>query len=176
MDIKKVSQYGSTEEGAVHREGHKFDKDKSFDYDQITDEIFLGSNMCCQMGYKDELLFKDIKADISLEKERIDNPQGVDFFLWIPIEDKHAPTDNQLELGVANLDYFARSKVKVYIHCKHGHGRAPTIVAGYFISQGHTVQQAIDIISAKRPEIHLENVQIEALQRYQERKPFHTFL
>jgi len=176
MDIKKITQIPTQEEIAKHKEKHTFDEEKSFDYDQITDEIFLGTNMCCQMGYKDELLFKKINADISLEGERIDNPKGVEFFLWLPVEDTHAPTERQLGLGIANLDYFVRNKIKVYVHCKHGHGRAATLVAGYLISQGMTVQQAIDEITKHRPAIHPTEEQIAALQEYAKSSPRHEFL
>lgn len=175
-DIKRVQPIISEEEEVRHRESHKFDEGKSFDYDRITDRIFIGTNMCCLDGYKIELLTKGINADISLEKERLDNPVGVDFFLWLPVSDKHAPTDAQLELGIANLDYFVRNGINVFVHCKNGHGRAPTLVAGYFVSQGNTVQQAIDMVSEARPEVHLEDEQIAALERYRERAPFKAFL
>lgn len=175
-DVKRVEPIISPEDESRHRESHRFDKGKSFDYDQISDEIFLGTNMCCIDGYKTELLTQGINADISLELERIDNPEGVEYFLWLPVQDKHAPTDSQLELGVANLDYFVRNSIKVFVHCKNGHGRGPTLVAGYFISQGNTVQQAIDIVSRERPEVHLEDEQIDALERYLKRSPFKTFL
>lgn len=176
MEINKVSRIPTRQEKEHHTKEHGFDAEKSFDYDQITSEIFLGTNMCCQMGYEEELLFKDIRADISLEGERVDNPKGVDYFLWLPVEDKHAPTEHQLELGVANLNYFVAKGLKVYVHCKHGHGRAPTLVAGFLISKGAGVQEAIDEISKHRPSIHLEDEQIAALQRYAEKGPYHDFL
>lgn len=41
-----------------------------FEYNKITNHIYVGTNQCCQTHFKEELLTKDIKADISLEKER----------------------------------------------------------------------------------------------------------
>ena len=54
---------------------------------------------------------------------------------------------------------------KVYVHCKNGHGRAPTLVAAYLIREhGKSVDEALEIIKAGRPTIHIEDVQREALQ------------
>ncbi len=41
------------------------------EYNQITPMIYVGSNSCCQMHFKKELLEKGIRADISLEEKRI---------------------------------------------------------------------------------------------------------
>lgn len=148
----------------IHESQHHFSAEKSFDYDQITDEIFVGTNMCCIVGYARELVEKGVLADISLEKDRVDNPIGIDFFLWLPVEDHKAPTQRQLELGVLTIEFFVKNKIKLYVHCKNGHGRAPTMVAAYLIKQGKTPDQALEIIKSKRPAIHLEDIQIKALR------------
>jgi len=57
-------------------------------------------------------------------------------------------------------------KKKVYVHCQNGHGRAPTLVAAYLIRQGKTPMEAIEFIKSKRPTIHLEEVQISALETF----------
>ncbi len=51
------------------------------------------------------------------------------------------------------------------MHCKNGHGRAPTMLATYFVSQGLTVKQAVAKIRKKRPEIHIETSQLKALNK-----------
>jgi protein-tyrosine phosphatase len=55
-------------------------------------------------------------------------------------------------------------KRKVYVHCKNGHGRASTLMAGYLISKGSTVEDAINLIKEKRPTMHLQDSQKEALR------------
>ena len=45
-----------------------------FEYNQITKYIYLGTNQCCQTHFSKKLLKKGVKADISLEKERLDHP------------------------------------------------------------------------------------------------------
>ena len=136
------------------------------EYNQITDEIYIGTNMCCQVDFAKELLDKGIIADISLEGERVDNPSGVDYFLWLPVVDHTAPTDKQLRLGVQTLEFFVKEGIKLYAHCKHGHGRAPTLVIAYFIKQGMGVDEAIEFVKSKRPSMHLNEIQTEVLREY----------
>ena len=142
-----------------------------FDYSKIKDDIFIGTNMCCEFGFKRELLSKGVTADISLEAERLDAPQGVEFFLWLPTPNRQAPTPDALEQGVQAIKILRAQGKKIYIHCKNGHGRAPTLYAASLIRSGLTVEQAIDSIAEERPSIHLERVQIEALHRFAHTPP-----
>jgi hypothetical protein len=150
------------EASLMHQENPKFE------YSQITDNIYIGTNQCCQTHFEEELLDKGITADISLEGEMIDRPAGVDYFVWLPTVDHTPPTMKQLKIGVANLKEIIDLDIKVYVHCQRGHGRAPTLVAAYFISQGKEVEAAIEAIRAKRPSIHLEDSQIEILREYRQ--------
>lgn len=145
-----------------HITGHK-----GFDYNQITDEIFIGTNMCCQYGFSKELLEKGVRADISLEKNRTDAPNGVDYFLWLPTENHRPPSPKNLEIGVKFLDFLISNRVKTFIHCKNGHGRAPTLFAAYLINRGQSVEEAIKFIASKRPAIHLTEAQIQALKEFE---------
>ena len=58
------------------------------------------------------------------------------------------------------------NKIKVYIHCEHGHARAPTLVAAYFILEGKNVNEAIELIKNKRPIIHPNKSQIKSLENF----------
>ncbi len=140
-----------------------------FDYNQITDDVFIGTNMCCQVGFSKELLSKGVRADISLEENRTDAPNGVDYFLWLPTENDKPPSPKGLEIGVKFLDFLIINKIKTFIHCKNGHGRAPTLFAAYLISHGKSVEEAINFISSKRPAIHLRELQIQALNEFKTR-------
>lgn len=135
-------------------------------YDQITDHVFVGNNVCCQVHFDKDLLKKGIEVDISLEEERLDKPFGVKLFTWIPVKDHTAPMQDQLAYGVAAISKAVEMSKKVYVHCQNGHGRAPTLVAAYLISEGKTVDEAIDYIRERRPVIHPESEQIEALKTY----------
>ncbi len=137
-----------------------------FEYSQIDKYIFVGTNACCTTHFKKVLIRKGIRADISLEDKRIDQPWGVSYFLWLPTKNHAAPALAQLRIGASVLDTLIKNKIKTYVHCLHGHGRAPTLVAAYLIAQGMTVQKAIALIRKKRPIVHFEKVQIAALRKF----------
>ena|SRR5258708_5753992 len=144
---------------------------KSFDYDQIDEYVFIGTNMCCQYGFDKELLGKNVRADISLEETKVDAPTGVGYFLWLSTKDHEAPSPEQLALGVLTLDFLIKKKVRIFIHCTKGHGRAPTLYAAYLVSKGMKVDEALAQIKTKRPAIHLEGSQHEALVEFAKHYP-----
>ena len=144
----------------------KHPKHVPFEYSRINDNIYLGSNQCCQIHFKKSLLKKGIKADISLEKERIEYPLGVDYFLWLPVKDHTAPTQKQLELGSNAIKDIISKGMKVYVPCKRGHGRSPTLVIAHIISEGMSYTDAISFVRKKRA-IHLTKSQIHALKIFE---------
>ena len=140
-----------------------------FEYSKLTEYIYLGTNQCCQVHFKGSLLKKGVKADISLEKERLDAPFGVDYFLWLPVTDHKAPSQKQLLIGAKAIKDLVWSKTKVYVHCQRGHGRSPTLVAAYFILEGMKANEAIRKIRGKRKSVHLTKPQIAALKRFEKK-------
>lgn len=140
------------------------------DFNFITDGIYIGTNQCCQTHFDERLIKDGVTADISLEEERIDAPFGVEFYIWIPVKNYAAPTRDQLELGVSVLEQLVKMNKKVYVHCKNGHGRAPTLVAAYLIKKGKSPEEAEAFIKSKRPTIHLEEVQRQALRDFSHKK------
>lgn len=143
---------------------------KQLEYSYITDGIYIGTNQCCQTHFDENLKKEGIEANISLEEERVDAPFGVQFYVWIPIKNHTAPTSEQLSFGVATLEKLVGMKKKIYIHCQNGHGRAPTMVAAYLIKQGKGVDEAIEFVKTKRPSMHLEDVQRQALIKFSKNK------
>ncbi|MEX1997538.1 MAG: dual specificity protein phosphatase family protein [Candidatus Andersenbacteria bacterium] len=138
---------------------------KPLDYNYITDGIYVGTNFCCQV-HNTPLIQEGIEADISLESDRVDAPFGVQFYSWLPVEDHTAPTREQLQVGVNMLETLVRLDKKVYVHCKNGHGRAPTLVAAYLIKQGKTLEEAVEFLKSKRTSIHLQDVQHVMLRKF----------
>ncbi len=136
---------------------------KELEYNYITDGIYIGNNQCCQTHFDEKLKQENIEADVSLEEERVDTPFGVQFYIWIPIKNHTTPTQEQLDFGVSVLEKLVSMKKKIYVHCQNGHGRAPTLVAAYFIKQGKSPNEAIAFLKAKRPTMHLEETQTRAL-------------
>jgi len=144
---------------------------KELEYDHIVDGIYVGTNQCCQAHFDERLRREGITADISLEDERIDQPFGVEFYLWLPVKDKTAPSQEQLQLGTGVLEQLVSMGKKVYVHCMNGHSRAPTLVAAYLIARGVSVERALATISEKRPVTHLEDVQRAALEEFHATRP-----
>jgi len=138
-------------------------------YNQINEFIYAGNNMCCQTHFDKELLSKGIDADISLELERLDNPQGVKYFFWLPWLDDTAPAKELIAIALKVVDALIEQKIKVYVHCRNGHGRTSTFLASYFIyKDGLTVEQALQRVREKRPSMHLNEIQKEFLKSFKE--------
>jgi len=136
------------------------------EYNYIIDGIFIGTNQCCQTHFDEKLKKEGITADISLEEDRLDAPFGVDFYTWIPVVNHAAPHKDQLAFGVSVLEKLVAMQRKIYVHCKNGHGRAPTLVAAYLIQKGKNPKEAEEFIKSHRPSIHLEDVQRAALEDF----------
>lgn len=137
------------------------------DYSKITDYIYLGSNFCCQTRFIPELQQKGIVADISLEAERLDQPAGVKYFLWLPTKDQEPIDPKQLVIGAAFIKDLVNHKLKIYVHCKYGHGRSAMLVAAYFIAYGGlSLTEALAFLQKKRPEMHLNAKQLKALRHF----------
>lgn len=142
---------------------------KGLEYNYIDFGIYIGTNFCCQTHFDEKLLNKKIEVDISLEETRIDKPFGIKFYVWLPVKNDEAPSEDQLEFGIAVIEKSIEMKKKIYIHCQNGHGRAPTLVAAYLIKEGKKFEEAIDFIKTKRPTTHLHERQILALKKFQEK-------
>lgn len=136
------------------------------EFNHIAEGIYIGTNQCCQMHFDEVLGAEGITYDISLEKDQVDSPFGVVSYVWIPVEDHQAPIQEQFEFGVSVLNKIVVMGKKVYIHCKNGHGRAPTLVAAYLIKKGKTIDEAVAFIKSKRPSIHIEDIQKKALVEF----------
>ena len=147
-------------------DGKKLKGHVLFDYNRINEFIYVGTDSCCPGHFKEELLDNGITADLSMEIEQIDQPQGVDYFLWLPTVDHTAPTLKQLWTGVKAMEEWEKQKIKMYVHCKNGHGRSPTMVAAYFIYAGMSVEEAITAVAKERSEIHIEEVQRSRLLEF----------
>lgn len=144
--------------------GHSH-KNVKFNYDYILDGIYIGNNQCCHLGLDLMLQKEGIYADISLEESEIDQPNGVQTFLWIPTKDHCAPSTEQILLGVEMIDKLVKLNKKIYIHCKNGHGRAPTLLIAYLITKrSMNYQEALKLVKTARPAMHLHQTQIDFLQ------------
>ncbi|PIR05147.1 MAG: hypothetical protein COV57_00685 [Candidatus Liptonbacteria bacterium CG11_big_fil_rev_8_21_14_0_20_35_14] len=139
----------------------------SFEYNQIDESLFIGTNICCLVHFKQELLDKGITADISLEADKLDLPFGVESYLWLPTPNNQISKPNQLDLGVRHIEQLVNQNRKIYVHCQFGHGRGPSLIAAYYIYKGLSVDEAIAKIKSKRPSVHLKQNQYQGLKDFQ---------
>ena len=140
---------------------------KGLNYDEIADGIFIGTNQCCSMTLADVLKKEGIQADISLEGERLDQPFGVEMYIWIPVIDHEIPTFDQVTFGIASLEKLVAEKKKVYLHCKNGHGRSSTMMTIYLMKNRNiSYEEAMAIIKQGRPGAHMQEKQIAFVKKY----------
>jgi len=145
-----------------------------FDYSKIDEHIYLGSDFCrggrCILhGEQFKKLGVCVEINLSAEKKEIP-PDGIDIYSWIPVVDGHAPTIDQLLLGTAIINEAVMNNDIVYVHCKNGHGRSPTMVAAYYIRyKGFEISDAVRMIEDIRHEVHIEDSQLKALEEFKNR-------
>jgi len=146
----------------------------NFDYSKISDHIYVGSDFCTGRKCKEHRAeFKRLNVDseinLSAEKKEIP-PDNVSSYTWLPVVDGYAPTQQQLDVGTEIVNSAVGNGKNVYVHCRNGHGRSPTLVAAYLIKfQKMSVDDAIDLIEKKRPEAHIETSQEKALREFAKR-------
>ena len=139
-------------------------KIKHLEFSQIDKYILIGTTICCRAHFE-KLIKAGMKADIDLQEEKMDNPSGVTSFLWLPTIDFTPPSQAQLKIGSHFIKDLVSQKMKCYVHCNEGHGRAPTLVAAYYIySQGLTPRQAVNKIRKRRPAVNPNKKQMKALE------------
>jgi protein-tyrosine phosphatase len=148
--------------------------DHVFDYSKIDDFIYLGSDFCrggkCVLHSQQfKKLGVCVEINLSAEKKEFP-PDDIDIYAWIPVVDGYAPTIDQLFLGTAVMNEAIVNRNTVYVHCKNGHGRSPTLIAAYYIRyKGYSVSDAVSMIKNIRHEVHIEDYQIKALEEFNQR-------
>jgi predicted protein tyrosine phosphatase len=137
---------------------------------QITPQIYVGG----QHGRRGKRLLEleGITGDVNMRIEYDDAEHGValEHTCHLPTIDDTEPTLEHLAEGAAFIDRLVRAGEKVYIHCAGGIGRAPTMAAAYFITQGMTLDDALALIQEKRPFINPQPCQIEQLKRFEKQQ------
>lgn len=140
-----------------------------FKYSKILDKLFIGSDFCkggvCFL-HAEEFKALGVSVELNLGKEENElPPKNVEAYCWLPVADGWAPSAQQLDIGSSIVNDALGNGKTVYVHCKNGHGRSPSMVAAYLIRyKGYSVESAVSLIEEKRPESHIENVQKETLR------------
>lgn len=99
-----------------------------------------------------------MKADFSVEQMK---PIRL---LHLPTIDQTAPTIEQLQKGIRFIQDEIDNGGKVYIHCRFGEGRGPTMGIAYLLSIGMTFEDALALVKENRPFVNLTKPQKKRLQ------------
>ena len=73
----------------------------------------------------------------------IETDQGFTVY-FLELMDECAPDMPAMERALDWLQQTIRSGQKVMVHCRHGIGRTGTMVAAYFLHQGHDIKAATE--------------------------------
>jgi len=144
-----------SETRTMHNENVK-KTDPAFEYSKITDQVYIGTNSCCQTHFEESLLKEEVRIDISLEGEKIDHPIGVDLYIWLPTPDRHPPELDKALIGIAALKQVLNNGQKAYIHWRE----VPAPKRGEIVRQiGATLRDNKDALGSL---VALENGKIKA--------------
>lgn len=136
-------------------------------YSRITPEIYVGPQY--NLAGKRKLESMGITAGINMRLEFDDAAHGLalEKYCYLPTIDDEAPALDHLNAGIDFIQHMLAEGRKVYIHCAGGVGRAPTMAAAYFISQGLTLAETLTLIKKTRPFIKIMPPQMALLKRFE---------
>lgn len=87
-------------------------------------------------------------------------------YLWLPTTDHTPPTLADIQRAVDFIDGEIAAGGKVYVHCRAGVGRGPTMVACYLVSKDHTPHEAWGKLRKVRPFIYPTTAQLLQVESY----------
>jgi protein-tyrosine phosphatase len=131
---------------------------------QITAEVFLGSQYN-KVGLK-KLKKLGVTAIVNMRIHSVyPNAQFKGFkYLHLPTIDNTPPPMEDLIKGADFIDQEIKHGGKVYIHCRQGLGRGPTMTLAYLLKKGLTFDDALAMVKGVRPFIDPRPEQIQRLK------------
>lgn len=131
---------------------------------QITANLFLGSQYNL-LGMR-KLKALGVTAIINMRIHSVYNEAQYEGFnyLHLPTEDNTPPLMEALIKGADFADAEIKSGGKVYIHCRQGLGRGPTMTIAYLLKSGLTYDDAFALVKKVRTFINPRASQIKRLK------------
>jgi protein-tyrosine phosphatase/sulfur carrier protein ThiS len=139
------------------------------DVSWVTDSLAVGGAF--ESGHVRRLAAAGVRAVVDLREEAVDDEallanHGIRL-LHLPATDTHAPTQEQLDRGVAWIREQIAEGRRVFVHCAGGIGRSPLLVCAVLVSEGNTAQRALDRVRARRWQVAPNDRQLEALLKFE---------
>jgi len=135
---------------------------------QITANLFLGSQYSL-VGLQ-KLKALGVTAIINMRMHSVfreSQYEGV-HYLHLPTPDNTPPPLDVLVKGAEFAAREIKNNGKVYIHCRQGLGRGPTMTIAYLISTGLTYEDAFALVKKVRTFINPRPGQIERLKELEQ--------
>jgi protein tyrosine phosphatase (PTP) superfamily phosphohydrolase (DUF442 family) len=131
---------------------------------QITADLFLGSQYNL-IGLR-KLKALGITAIVNMRIHSVYAEAQYEGFkyLHIPTIDNTPPVLHDLMRGAQFIDDEIKRGGKVYVHCRQGLGRGPTMVLAYLIKTGLTFDDAFALVKKVRAFINPRPGQVERLR------------
>lgn len=135
-------------------------------YSQVVPRLYVGG----ALRYKAIKEFRSwgVKAVVNM-RTSTDPDFGEEIeILHLPTTDMHAPSIDSLQKGVDFIRKHVKAGDAVYVHCRHGRGRGPSMAAAYLIAEhGMTTKQAIDHLITVRPMTDILKNQKKRLKEFE---------
>ena len=90
-------------------------------------------------------------------------------YKYFPVVEFQAIPMDLLISGVEQIEQNIDLNKKVYIHCKEGVSRAPTLAVAYLIKKGMNLDDALNLIRYQRPFINILSNQIKVLKEFEKK-------
>ncbi len=107
-----------------------------------------------------------ITAIVNMRETPIPSYKGMEHIrtLHLPTIDLTAPSLSDLKKGIKFIKKEIEREGKVYIHCRLGEGRGPSMMIAYLMSTGLTLEDSLKLIKEARPFIQPTKLQLEQLK------------
>ncbi len=136
-------------------------------HSRITPQLYVGPQHG-KLG-KRQLERAGVTGVVNMRVEFDDAEHGLALaeYCHLPTVDETPPTLRDLRSGAAFIARVIDAGGKVYVHCAGGVGRAPAMAAAYLVTQGMTLDAALDLIRRGRPYIDVLPDQLERLREFE---------
>ena len=133
-------------------------------YSQITPNIIIGGRVS-KVGIL-YLRLKKVNAILNLREEFDDKTLKVNIrhYCHLPTRDFSQISDSDYQLGIKFIKAQIELNNIVYIHCAEGISRAPSMALAFFIAEGKTFNDGLNMILRKRPFISILDNQLESIR------------